>query len=267
MNMVEKYQQIGKVQDVLTKWYECIKPIYSTDEVILDCMLLRGYTSEQMYNHLKKIGLFKIEDISSAELFCRLTDEEYEQTGLKKNGKYLLSGRYCIPIRTIDNRISAIVGYYPDSRKYVTTPTYGFSKATSLFGVEHLEYLEAPYVCLCEGIFDTLSLQAYGFPALGNQGLDLSAYKSEMLLRYQKIVAIPDGDKAGSTANPYKAHSTGRKANTWSISHNKLFIDLSVLYKQGVKDIDDYFKQGVTDEKLKYLDSTFKSRGYMITLG
>lgn len=266
MNMVERYKQICQVQDILTKWFDTITSVFSTDDVILDCMVLRGYSSEEMYNHLKKIKMFKIDDIGSAELFCRLTDEEYELTGLKKNGTYLLSGRYCVPIRTIDNKVSAIVGYFPDQRKYVTTPTFGFSKNTSLFGVEHIEYLDAPYVCLCEGIFDTLSLQAYGFPALGNQGLDLSVYKAEMLKRYRRIVAIPDGDKAGASANPFKAHSVGRK-NSWNIPFdNRVFIDLSVLHKQGIKDVDDYLKRGVSAEKLKDLDVIFSTSKYMYTL-
>ena len=267
MNMVERYKEICRVQDLLTEWFDKITPVFSTDDVILDCMILRGYESEEMYNRLKDIKLFKIDDIDSANLIHSVSEEDYELMGLKKNGTYLLSGRYCVPIRTIDNKVSAIVGYFPDQRKYVTTPTVGFSKNTSLFGVEHSEYFDAPYVCLCEGIFDTLSLQAYGFPALGNQGLGLSVYKSEMLKRYKKIVAIPDGDKAGATANPYKAHSTGRRTNSWNIPFdNSVFIDLSVLYQLGVKDVDDYFKRGVSAEQIKDLDNIFKSSRYMFTL-
>ena len=261
--MVETYKRIGEVQNILTEWYNAILPVFSSDDIILDCMALRGYTSEEMFTHLKSVGLFRIDSLTSAELVHRLTVKEYEEAGLTKDGKFLLSGRYCVPIRTVDNRGCAIVGYYPDQRKYVTTPTLGFSKNTSLFGVEHVEYFDAPYVCLCEGIFDTLSLQAYGFPAIGNQGLDLSVYKAEMLRRYKRIVAIPDGDKAGARANPYKVHMV-KKSAVWGIPFdNSVFIDLSVLRNQGIKDIDDYFKRGVDAEQLEHLDDIFKRASIM----
>ena len=263
MNIVECYKKIGEVQDTLTKWFDAISEQFSTYENIIDCMVLRKYESEEMFNHLSKIKLFKVDSLTTAELFCRLTEEQYEMCGLTKNGQFMLSGRYCVPIRTIDGKVSAIVGYYPDSRKYVTTPTFGFSKSTSLFGVEHTEYFTADYVCLCEGIFDTLSLQAYGFPALGNQGLDLSVFKSEMLKRYRKIVAIPDGDKAGQSANPYKVNIAGRKSRGWQIPIDNMFVDLS-RYSTDVKDVDDLLKSDGVD--LEKLDSIFRNGKYISVL-
>ena len=263
MNIVEVYKKIGEVQNTLTEWFSVISDKFSTYETIIECMDLRGYKSEEMFNHLARVGLFKVDSLTTAELFYRLTEEQYEECGLTKNGQYLLAGRYCVPIRTIDSKVCAIVGYLPDSRKYVTTPTFGFSKSTSLFGVEHTEYFTSDYVCLCEGIFDTLSLQAYGFPALGNQGLDLSVFKSEMLKRYRKIVAITDGDKAGQSANPYKINISGRKSRGWQIPIDNIFVDLSK-YSKDVKDIDDLLKDdGVDIEKL---DIAFRNGRYIKVL-
>lgn len=263
MNIVEVYKKIGEVQNTLTDWFNAVSEQFSTYETIIECMTLRGYKSEEMYNKLVSIGMFKVDSLTTAELFYKLTEEQYEMCGLTKNGQFLLSGRYCVPIRTIDSKVCAIVGYLPDSRKYVTTPTFGFSKSTSLFGVEHTEYFTSDYVCLCEGIFDTLSLQAYGFPALGNQGLDLSVFKSEMLKRYHKIVAITDGDKAGQSANPYKINISGRKSRGWQIPIDNIFVDLSK-YSKDVKDIDDLLKDdGVDIEKL---DIAFRNGRYIKVL-
>ena len=263
MNIVESYRKIGKVQDTLTEWFNAVSDKFSTYEIIIDCMNLRQYKTEEMFNHLAKIGLFKVDNLSSAEMFIRLTPEQYEECGITKNGQFLLAGRYCVPVRTIDGKVAAIVGYYPDQRKYVTTPAFGFSKSTSLFGVEHTEYFTADYVCLCEGIFDTLSLQAFGIPAIGNQGLDLSIFKSEMLKRYRKIVAIPDGDKPGQSAIPYKVHITNRKSSGWQIPIDNLFVDLSK-YDSTVKDIDDLLKSGGVD--IERLDCIFKTKRYIHTL-
>ena len=262
MNIVQTYKKIGEVRDTLTEWCEAMTEQYCTHDTIVECMLLRHYSTEEMYNHLADIGMFKIESFTSAELFKRLTEQQYEDCGLIKNGQFLLTGRYCVPIKAIDGKVEAIVGWYPDKKKYVTTPTFGFSKATSLFGVDHTEYLTAPYVCFCEGIFDTLSLQAHGFPALGNQGLDLSIFKSEMLRRYKRVIAIPDGDKAGQSAIPYKQNIAGRKSTGWQIPVETLYIDLSRY--EGVKDVDDLLKEdGVEREKLR---SVFDTKRYIYVL-
>lgn len=263
MNIIDCYKKIGEVQGILTNWFNIISEKFCTYETIIECMSLRDYQSEEMFNHLSKVGMFKVDSLTTAELFCKLTDEQYELCGLTKSGYFLLAGRYCVPIRTVDGKVCAIVGYLPDNRKYVTTPTFGFSKSTSLFGVEHTEYFTADYVCLCEGIFDTLSLQAYGFPALGNQGLDLSVFKAEMLKRYRKIVALPDGDKAGQSANPYKVNIAGRKSKGWQIPIDTVFVDLSK-FSPTVKDVDDLLKSDGVD--LEKLDIAFRSGKYIKVL-
>lgn len=258
--MVNKYKQICRVQDVLTKWVADIAPICATEDVVYECMALRGYTSEEMFNHLLSVGLFKFDSLSNLSIISTMSKEDYELCGLTMKGVSLLDGRYCLPIRTVDGKVSAIVGYFPGDRKYVTTPTFGFSKATSFFGVEHLEYFETPYVCLCEGIFDTLSLQAYGFPAIGNQGLELSGYKVEMLKRYRRIVAFPDSDAAGKSVNPYFVHTVNRN-RCWRIPIDHVFATLNI---RGIKDVDDYLNK--TDVNLKDLHSKFEKSKYLLTL-
>lgn len=253
--MIKTYKQIALVRERLTKWFNTVSELYSTEDTILECMALRGYFSEEMFNHLTKERLFKIDVLSDATLTCSMTEQELEECGLVQNGIFLLAGRYCLPIRDIVGRVSAIVGYYPCERKYVTTPTFGFSKATSFYGVEHTDYFDKPFVVLCEGIFDTASLHAWGIPALGNQGLDLSGFKSEMLSRYKKIIAIPDADKAGKSVNPYMRSYSSNKSRKWVIPVDNCFIDLT---GTGVKDVDDYLKD---EDRARLFHSVLSNTG------
>lgn len=237
-DLTTKYVKIGKVRSALNELVERVSKIYSTEDVIAECVSLRGYTgshAERMISKLKDEGLFLVDSLSDIQLFTSISDEDLKNFGLVSHGHFLLGGRYTLPIRDISGEVVALVGWYPNTpRKYVTTPTYGFSKSATFFGQHHWsEAVEE--VFLVEGIFDTLSLQAEGFPALGNQGLELSGYKQEMLKRYKKVIACPDGDSAGKSVNHYysdRSTRIWRPVDTW--------IDLS---KSGVKDIDDFLKQ------------------------
>lgn len=259
MSLVEKYNQIQEVREKLTKWVQLTQERFSNEDVVYECMALRGYKTEVMFDYLNKIQLFKFNTLSNTLIDFELTNEELEQLGLLRKGKCLLEGMYCVPIKTIDNKVMAIVGYYPDKRKYITSPTFGFSKATSFFGEEHIEYIDKPYVCICEGIFDTISLQAHGFPALGNQGLDMSVFKSEKLRRYKRIVAIPDSDTAGRKVNPYYTKGIYEQRN-WQIPIDNVFVN----FANGIKDVDDYLKQDGVD--LEAMHNKFLTSKYIITL-
>lgn len=253
LKMVETYRRIVEVRNKLTDWFDNISSAFSTEEVVLECMALRGYYSEELYNKLMSEHLFKVDNLTDVNLIYPMSENELSECGLVLKNMFLLGGRYCLPIRDTVGRVMAIVGYYPCERKYVTTPTYGFSKATSFYGVHNAYYYDEPFVCLCEGIYDTLSLQAWGIPALGNQGLDLSCFKSEMLSRYKKIICIPDADNAGKSVNPY--YSRCKSDRIWRIPIDNVFIDLS---STGVKDIDDYLKN---EDKAKALKATLLNIG------
>lgn len=253
--MVETYKKIVEVRKKLTEWFDKVSSAFSTEEVVLECMALRGYFSEELYNKLMSEKLFKVDNFTDANLICPMSEEDLKDCGLVLKSMFLLGGRYCLPIRDTVGRVMAIVGYYPCERKYVTTPAFGFFKATSFYGVHNASYYDEPFICLCEGIFDTLSLQAWGIPALGNQGLDLSCFKSEMLSRYKKVICIPDADNAGKSVNPYYARAVGKSDRIWRIPIDNVFIDLS---PSGVKDIDDYLKN---EEKARALKPTLLNTG------
>lgn len=254
---------VTEVRQELTEIVKNLIKVFSTDEIIEEVMELRGYHmsvyADKFRAMLKEVGVFKLDYFSEIELVApKLTLERARVLGLvTEKGDYLLKGRYVVPIRDIANNVTALVGWYPDIKKYITTPTYGFSKDGQFFNIECYEktmqgdfpkYKDSNgvelkncegLVYLVEGIFDTLALRALGFPALGNMGLDLSMMKTYILSRFGKVIAIPDNDKAGMSANKYLNQISGKgKKNQWVIENEHVIVSLF----QGVKDVDDLIK-------------------------
>lgn len=254
--------RVLEVRRSFTDLVDKLIPVLSTDEVVNEVMTLRKYDTspyaEQIRETLKEIGIFRADYMSELQYIVQeLGSEDIKLFGLAdRNGDYLLRGRFVIPIRDISGLVTALVGWYPDVKKYVTTPTYGFSKDGQFFNIECFaksfdgnypkyvnengEVFESKgLVYLVEGIFDTLSLRALGFPALGNMGLDMSLMKTEILTRFNKVVAIPDNDKAGRATNKYLNRISGKsKKVEWLIKNDHVIVQLP----DGVKDSDDFIK-------------------------
>lgn len=241
--VILKYEDVIRIRKELTLFYEKVCSKLSTDTVIYSLMSLRNYTTVEMYNTLKEVGVTHISYISDMLLFADATETQLKEWGLlDSHGNYLLSGRYVVPIRDIEGYICALVGWDPagGNRKYVTTPTLGFSRDTTFFNIEcatEKKYNSDGTVYLVEGIFDTLSLRSLGLFSLGNMGLELSSIKSEILTRWGKVVAIPDNDKSGKKVNPI-INSEEDKSKEWKIHNDNVFIILP----KGVKDTDDFIR-------------------------
>ena len=261
--MANSVDKVIEVRNGLTDLVDKLISVFSTDDVIAEVMTLRKYVvspyAEQIEATLKEVGIFKLDYFSEIEFIDpEITLEKAKLYGLvDRAGNYLLKGRYTVPIRDISGRVTALVGWYPDVKKYVTTPTYGFSKDGQFFNIECYsksfdgdypkykdeetgEILESTgMVYLVEGIFDTLALRSLGFPVLGNMGLDMSMMKTEILSRFGKVIAIPDNDKAGMGTNPYLNRISGKgKKVEWLIKNENVIVQLP----DGVKDSDDFVK-------------------------
>lgn len=262
-------QEMAKVYDTrkgMTKLVDKLAKVFSTEDVIAEVMHLRGYDksyyAQEMYETLKEVGVFKLSYWSEVDLVdSSLTAEEVKLYGLKTaKGAYLLGDRYTVPIRDISGDVTALVGWYPDYKKYITTPTYGFSKGSQFFNMEcYAQSMRGAYpkqegsteesglVYLVEGIFDTLSLRSLGFPALGNMGLEMTRVKTEILTRFGTVVAIPDNDKSGRGTNKYLSGVRGKgKHNEWVIKNKHVIVQLP----KGVKDTDDFIKEYICKEDL-----------------
>lgn len=243
----ERVKQARKVRSSLTKFFDKAVEIYCTDELILELMAHRKYNTQAMFDTLKTVGLIKVDYLSELRLVMpEVTDEELKQWGLiSDKGDFILGGRYTVAIRDIKGSVIALVGWHPrgGSRKYVTTPTFGFSRDASFFNLDCFEYAWEKFngtVYLVEGIFDTLSLRSIGLPALGNQGLEMSAIKTQILSRFGKVVAIPDNDRSGRSVNPFANSVSGKSQKfIWNIENDSVFVTLP----DGVKDVDDFVKE------------------------
>lgn len=252
----------------LTKLTDKMIELYSTPDTIFELMTMRGYLNEDgyydelMYNTLQEVGVFKVDSYSDLKLVAKLLDSDaydtefYELAGFESGGIYLYQGRYIIPIRDIQGEVIAWVGWYPDNRKYVTSTTYGFAKAAYFFNMECFSECwkkNDGVVFLVEGIFDTLALRSLGFSAIGQMGADMSPVKTDMLYRYNKVIAINDNDVVGQQTSKYSGYARADKI--WRLPENSCTIKLP----EGVKDADDLIKEYNCYEELK---SCYNRVGY-----
>lgn len=238
--------QVRQVRKELTEFFYRVCEVYCTDQLILELMQARGYTDKAMFDTLKELGVFKVDYLSELTfLVSGVTNDQLKAWGLvNKEGTFILGGRYVVPIKDIIGNVVALVGWHPKggSRKYVTTPTLGFSRDASFFNLDCFRLAWEKWngtVYLVEGIFDTISLRSLGFAALGMQGLEMSPIKTQILSRFGKVIAIPDNDSSGRSVNPMTNKFSGKSSKfIWHIENEHVFVVLP----DGVKDVDDFVK-------------------------
>lgn len=243
--MVRDKDELDRVRRGLTKFFSEMVSAFGGDDVVLELMSHRGYNTEEMFNTLKNFGVFRVDYLSEIGLVTSVDKSDLAKWGLlTESGEYMLSGRFVLPIRDIKGRVASLVGWNPlgGSRKYVTTPTFGFSRDVSFFNLDCYRYAWDSWngcVYFVEGIFDTLSLVSLGLPAIGNQGLEMSLIKSQILRRFGKVIAIPDNDSSGRSVIPYLNATSGKSRKfIWKIENSHVF----ALLPEGVKDVDEFVR-------------------------
>ena len=107
------------------------------DDIVKEVCEYRLYfdSHERWKNILSEVGmLFVSSDTCNFEV---LKDKRFEDMALfSKEGNFLLNNRYIIPVRDMLGNIIALIGWYPDSKKYITTPSKYFTKNCLFFGME-----------------------------------------------------------------------------------------------------------------------------------
>lgn len=136
------------------------------------------------------------------------TDDEMDSSGLFKNGRDILRGRYVFPIRNISGKVVAFGGRGVSKNmtaKYVNTEnSVVYHKDRTLFGFSHaMPYIrEEGFVIVVEGYFDFLSVWQQGFKnCVATCGTAFTKAQASLISRVTRNVVLAfDPDEAGQKA-------------------------------------------------------------------
>lgn len=261
-------QDIDKVRLTrkrLTYFFNHMVEVYGGESVVEELMRERLYWLPEMKDYLLKIGIYKASSYSEIRMLNpNYTDELMQDFGLLVNDQYHMEGRFILAIRDIRGDVVALVGWDRKGghKKYITTPTLGFSRDTSFFNYDNA-FIEAHMyrqgkVIVVEGIFDSVALSAVGFPAMATMGLGLSTFKEIMLSRFSHVITLTDNDRGGKSAIPYLYTAEkglhplalrSMETTVWRPKTKTTYGKLPV----GVKDPDEFVRDYEVNEELEKL--------------
>ena len=206
---------------------------YDSYDVVSKICEMRGYSKgSQMFDMLIKAGFVYLKPESVSFDVLRKIDKDGD-LGLfnEKSGNFRLLNRFIFPVRDMLSNVIALIGWFPDEKKYITTPSKLFSKKCLFYGMEQLSKtgIGSSYF-LVEGIFDALSLRSLGYNCVAMMGISASRYTEVLYTLFKNIVAIPDNDFEGRrviTEDRWKLPTSNGKY---------------VRIKGNCKDIDDVIK-------------------------
>lgn len=156
-----------------------------------------GYSnmySNDLYQYLKKKGY---------------SDEILKETGLikvsEKGGYDLFWNRVMFPIMNANGKIIAFGGRVmgDGEPKYLNSPeTLVFDKSRNLYGLNYARTVRKPYMLLCEGYMDVISMHQAGFTnAVASLGTAFTMGHANLLKRYvNQAILTYDSDGAGVKA-------------------------------------------------------------------
>lgn len=198
--------------------------------------------------------------------YSKFNKDEFKDLALfTDEGNFLLNGRYILPVRDMLGNIIALIGWYPDSKKYITTPSKFFSKDCLFFGLEQLSStgLGKNYFVV-EGIFDSLSLRSLGFNSVACMGISVSRVKELLYGLFGKVVSIPDNDTQGRKVV---------KNDLWNLPRNGSYFKWvgKLEFEEGaeainIKDIDRFCSLFEEDEVKELLGSCFLNNNRVIKI-
>lgn len=239
--MLEKdyFDDYVKKSNMVWKWL--VSKSASCEQVVSNICRLRNYSSEEMYDELLKIGFVFIPDTVGVSV---LNDSRFSDLRLfTEKGNFLLTNRYIFPVRDMLGNILAFIGWYPDDKRYITTPSKLFRKDCLFFGLEQLKSTGiGSFYVLVEGIFDSIAVRSLGYNAIAQMGSIASPQKEVLYGMFKRLLAIPDADKTGRevvVTDRWKI-PVGSSYLIWYDNREKAIKS----DKQGkrIKDIDDLIK-------------------------
>lgn len=232
-----------------------------TDETLGDLAEIRGYPlSSPLLGYIRDsrevvwCSQETIDGLKSLDL-----PSDLGIWGIDKNGNEysVLSERFVTPVRDFMGNVLALIGYYPDSRKYMTTRSPYFKKSVLFMGLDQLQY-NPRLTVIVEGVFDYLSLRSIGITALSTMGIGVSSDKQALYPLMGKIVGIPDMDKQGQKVLMY---------DNWKLPEGSRYLrwkDTQIALPDGssysVKDVDALLKFMRPDDMRDIFNRDFSGR-------
>lgn len=201
-----------------------------------------GYSnkfSDSLYQYMKNLG--------------------YDDNLLRQSGLFTMDeakgvydkfwNRVMFPIMDSNNKVIAFGGRVmgEGSPKYLNSPeTMIFDKSRNLFGLNFARVSRKPYMLICEGYMDVISLHQAGFTnAVASLGTAFTMQQAKLLSRYTKDIIITyDSDGAGTQA-ALRAIPILKEAG----------LTAKVLNMKPYKDPDDFIKALGAEEYQKRIDN------------
>lgn len=220
-----------------------------SDEIITRFGL--GYSnkySDNLYQYMKNLG--------------------YEDGLLRQCGLFTMDetkgvydkfwNRVMFPIMDGNNKVIAFGGRVmgEGTPKYLNSPeTLIFDKSRNLFGLNFARQSRKPYMLICEGYMDVISLHQAGFTnAVASLGTAFTPQQAKLLSRYTKEVILTyDSDGAG-TAAALRAIPILKEAG----------LTAKVINMKPYKDPDDFIKALGAPEYQKRIEESMNSFYYEI---
>lgn len=250
----EYYEDYCRRFNAVYEWL--VRRSESREQVIGEICDLRGYSEDVMGNTLEDMGVIKL--VSEVSDIGTLSSKGFADLGLFSNGKFLLEGRYIFPVRDMLGNVVALIGWYPDEKRYITSKSAMFSKSGMFYGMEQISRtgIGRPYY-LVEGIFDSISLRAMGVNAVAMMGISSSSEKMALYGLFGKLVGIPDADSEGRKVVKYDRWKlpVGSSYMVWRSDKKG---------KISVKDIDDFCKKYTPDVVRDVLQESMDYKGRIV---
>lgn len=234
------------------------------EEMVTDICSIRNYygMNEYWIRLFKEVGLAYVD--SEEKDLSVLEKSGFSDLGLfSENKSFLLSRRFIIPVKDMLGNVISLIGWYPDGRKYITTPSKYFDRDSLFLGMEQFSKtgLGGKYF-LVEGVFDSYILRALGYNAIAQMGIASGKRKEVLYSLIGRIVAIPDND------------SQGRKViekDMWNLPYGSSYLKWSGGFSVGeddihIKDIDGLCKMFDVDSVKGMLDKALLSRDRIINI-
>lgn len=183
-------------------------------------LLKSGFTEED----LDKSGIFSVND--RGESYCKFSD------------------RVIFPIFDLEGRVSGFGGRITVKKENSRTPKYlnssaseVYDKSEILYGMNYAAKSKSPFIIICEGYMDVISLHEAGYDcAVAPLGTAFTDTQAEIVKSTgKKIILMQDSDAAGETA----------KRRTYEKIKSQ---DVTVADLKPAKDPDEFLKTFGKDE-------------------